>query len=78
MLGCEALLALQGGICCVAGCMVWGALIAERSASNAWRLGMPDRLERALCHEIMTLRDVKAIAKVRAWAGFGAGNSGGE
>jgi hypothetical protein len=69
----EKLLAAQNGACCVAGCGARDGLIAEHSTPNVWRPGKPDQLMCAPCHKIKTLRDVKAIAKVKRLGGAGRG-----
>lgn len=61
----DALLEAQGGKCCVKGCKAATALIAEHSTPNALRPGKPDQLMCVPCHKVKTLRDVKAIAKVK-------------
>jgi hypothetical protein len=61
----DALLEAQGGKCCVRGCKDTEGLIAEHSTPNALKPGKPDQLMCAPCHRVKTLRDVKAIAKVK-------------
>lgn len=61
----EALLLKQNGVCCVEDCTESEALIGEHSTPNAWRRGKPDRLMCAKCHKVKTLRDIKAIWKVK-------------
>jgi hypothetical protein len=61
----DALLESQGGKCCVRGCKRREGLIAEHSTPNALKPGKPDQLMCAPCHKVKTLRDVKAIAKVK-------------
>ena len=47
------------------GCNAAEALIAEHSTPNALKPGKPDQLMCVPCHKVKTLRDVKAIAKVK-------------
>jgi hypothetical protein len=61
----DALLQGQNGMCCVPGCFETGGLIAEHSTPNAIDPGKPDQLMCRPCHKVKTLRDVKAIAKVK-------------
>jgi hypothetical protein len=61
----DALLDAQGGKCCVSGCDATTRLIAEHSTPNALKPGKPDQLMCVPCHKVKTLRDVKAIAKVK-------------
>lgn len=61
----NALLDAQGGKCCVKGCRAKTDLIAEHSTPNALKPGKPDQLMCAPCHKVKTLKDVKAIAKVK-------------
>ncbi|HYD83751.1 MAG TPA: hypothetical protein VEA63_06850 [Opitutus sp.] len=61
----NALLEAQGGKCCVRGCRATEDLIAEHSTPNALKPGKPDQLMCSACHKVKTLRDVKAIAKVK-------------
>lgn len=61
----DALLQRQGGMCCVAGCREMDGLIAEHSTPNAIYPGKPDQLMCRPCHKAKTLRDVKAIAKIK-------------
>jgi hypothetical protein len=61
----EALLKKQGGVCCVEDCEESEDLIAEHSTPHAWRRAKPDQLMCAKCHKIKTLRDIKAIWKVK-------------
>ncbi len=61
----EELLERQGGKCCVEGCEETEGLIAEHSTPNAIWPGKPDQLMCCACHKVKTLRDVKAIAKVK-------------
>ena len=61
----DALLKRQHGTCCVRGCKVAEGLIAEHSTPNAIYRGKPDQLMCGPCHKVKTLRDVKAIAKVK-------------
>lgn len=61
----DALLQTQGGRCCVRGCGATEGLIAEHSTPNALKPGKPDQLMCVPCHKVKTLRDVKAIAKVK-------------
>jgi hypothetical protein len=61
----DTLLEAQGGKCCVEGCSATEGLIAEHSTPNALRPGKPDQLMCKACHKVKTLRDVKAIAKVK-------------
>jgi hypothetical protein len=61
----DALLEAQGGKCCVKKCKETKGLIAEHSTPNALRPAKPDQLMCVPCHKVKTLRDVKAIAKVK-------------
>ncbi len=61
----DALLQRQNGMCCVAGCYDTDGHIAEHSTPNAIFPGKPDQLMCRPCHKVKTLRDVKAIAKVK-------------
>lgn len=61
----DALLQGQNGMCCVLGCSETTGLIAEHSTPNAIDPGKPDQLMCRPCHKVKTLRDVKAIAKVK-------------
>ena len=61
----DALLQRQNGMCCVAGCHERNGLIAEHSTPNAIYPGKPDQLMCKPCHKVKTLRDVKAIAKMK-------------
>jgi hypothetical protein len=61
----DALLHRQNGMCCVPGYFETGGLIAEHSTPNAIYPGKPDQLMCRPCHKVKTLRDVKAIAKVK-------------
>lgn len=61
----DALLNAQGGRCCVKGCSARMDLIAEHSTPNALKPGKPDQLMCVPCHRVKTLKDVKAIAKVK-------------
>lgn len=61
----EALLKKQNGVCCVEDCEEGEALIGEHSTPNAWRRAKPDQLMCAACHKVKTLRDIKAIWKVK-------------
>lgn len=61
----DALLDAQGGKCCVKGCNARTGLIAEHSTPNALKPGKPDQLMCVPCHKVKTLKDVKAIAKVK-------------
>jgi hypothetical protein len=61
----EALLLKQGGTCCVDACEESEDLIGEHSTPNAWRKAKPDQLMCATCHKVKTLRDIKAIWKVK-------------
>jgi hypothetical protein len=61
----DALLKRQGYKCCVAGCEESKGLIGEHSIPNAFKAGKPDQLMCVACHKVKTLRDVKAIAKVK-------------
>ncbi len=61
----EALLLKQGGTCCVDDCEETEELIGEHSTPNAWRRAKPDQLMCASCHKVKTLRDIKAIWKVK-------------
>ena len=61
----KALLKRQGGQCCVGDCDETEGLIGEHSTPNAWRKAKPDQLMCAKCHKVKTLRDIKAIWKVK-------------
>jgi hypothetical protein len=61
----EALLLKQGGACCVDECDESEDLIGEHSTPNTWRRSKPDQLMCATCHKVKTLRDIKAIWKVK-------------
>jgi hypothetical protein len=61
----DALLQCQNGMCCVPGCFETDGLIAEHSTPNAIFPGKPDQLMCRPCHMAKTLRDVKAIAKIK-------------
>lgn len=61
----DALLEAQGGKCCVKECKTIEGLIAEHSTPNALKPGKPDQLMCVPCHKVKTLKDVKAIAKVK-------------
>jgi hypothetical protein len=61
----DALFAAQGGKCCVKTCKATTNLIAEHSTPNALKPGKPDQLMCVPCHKMKTLRDIKAIAKVK-------------
>lgn len=61
----EALLKKQNGICCVEDCEESEGLIGEHSTPNTWRRAKPDQLMCAKCHKVKTLRDIKAIWKVK-------------
>jgi len=61
----DALLQRQEGMCCVLGCRETDSLIAEHSTPNAIYPGKPDQLMCRPCHKVKTLRDVKAIAKMK-------------
>jgi hypothetical protein len=61
----EALLKKQGGACCVEDCEETEDLIGEHSTPNTWRRTKPDQLMCAACHKVKTLRDIKAIWKVK-------------
>lgn len=61
----DALLKAQDDRCCVKACKARTGLIAEHSTPNALKAGKPDQLMCAPCHKVKTLRDVKAIAKVK-------------
>lgn len=65
----EALLKRQRGKCCVRGCDATEGLIAEHSTPNALTPGKPDQLMCQACHKVKTLRDVKAIAKIKRLSG---------
>lgn len=62
---CEALLKKQNGACCVDGCDETEDLLGEHSTPNTWRRAKPDQLMCASCHKVKTLRDIKAIWKVK-------------
>ncbi|MBL8550998.1 MAG: hypothetical protein JNJ73_13510 [Hyphomonadaceae bacterium] len=61
----EALLKKQNGACCVDDCEATEGLIGEHSTPNTWRRAKPDQLMCAKCHKVKTLRDIKAIWKVK-------------
>ena len=61
----EALLKKQDGKCCVGDCEETEELIGEHSTPNTWRRAKPDQLMCANCHKVKTLRDIKAIWKVK-------------
>ena len=61
----DALLKRQHGRCCARGCKATEGLIAEHSTPNAVYPGKPDQLMCRPCHKVKTLRDVKAIAKMK-------------
>jgi hypothetical protein len=61
----DALLQRQDGMCCVLGCSERNGLIAEHSTPNAVHPGKPDQLMCLPCHKVKTLRDVKAIARMK-------------
>ncbi|MGD9968196.1 MAG: hypothetical protein AB7T59_16880 [Hyphomonadaceae bacterium] len=61
----EALRKKQNGACCVDACEETEDLIGEHSTPNAWRNAKPDQLMCASCHKVKTLRDIKAIWKVK-------------
>lgn len=61
----EALLKKQNGACCVDACEETEDLIGEHSTPNAWRKAKPDQLMCTSCHKVKTLRDIKAIWKVK-------------
>ena len=60
-----ALLKKQNGACCVEDCEEGESLIGEHSTPNAWRRAKPDQLMCPACHKVKTLRDIKAIWKVK-------------
>lgn len=47
------------------GCRARDGLIGEHSTPNAFKPGKPDQLMCLACHNVKTLKDVKAIAKVK-------------
>lgn len=61
----DEILERQGGKCCVRRCDRTEGLIAEHSTPNALKPGKPDQLMCVSCHKVKTLKDVKAIAKVK-------------
>jgi hypothetical protein len=61
----EDLLERQDGKCCVDDCEETEGLIGEHSTPNAWRRAKPDQLMCTCCHKVKTLRDMKAIWKVK-------------
>ena len=61
----DELLEAQGGNCCIRSCKATTGLIAEHSTPNALKPGKPDQLMCVACHKVKTLKDVKAIAKVK-------------
>ena len=65
----DTLLHRQNGMCCVLGCSETTGLIAEHSTPNAIDPGKPDQLMCRPCHKVKTLRDVKAIAKMKRLTG---------
>lgn len=65
----DALLAAQGGKCCVEGCDSEGPFDGEHSTPNALNAGKPDQLMCRPCHKAKTRRDVAAIAKAKRLSG---------
>lgn len=61
----EALLHKQNGTCCVDDCEESEDLIGEHSTPHTWKRAKPDQLMCAACHKVKTLRDIKAIWKVK-------------
>lgn len=61
----DALLKKQNGVCCVDACEETEGLIGEHSTPNTWRRAKPDQLMCKSCHKVKTLRDMKAIWKVK-------------
>ncbi len=61
----EDLLLKQGGQCCVDDCEETENLIGEHSTPFTWRRAKPDQLMCEKCHKVKTLRDIKAIWKVK-------------
>jgi hypothetical protein len=61
----DALLQRKDGMCCVAGCREMDGLFAEHSTPHAIYPGKPDQLMCRPCHKVKTLRDVKAVAKMK-------------
>ena len=47
------------------GCGSGQDLIAEHSTPNAWKRAKPDQLMCSACHKAKTLRDIRAIWKVK-------------
>jgi hypothetical protein len=65
----EALLQKQDGKCCVDDREATDDLVGEHSTPNAWRPAKPDQLMCSRCHKVKTLRDIKAIWKVKRLSG---------
>lgn len=65
----EDLLEKQDGKCCVDDCEETEDLIGEHSTPHAWRRAKPDQLMCTRCHKVKTLRDIKAIWKVKRLSG---------
>jgi hypothetical protein len=63
------LLEKQDGKCCVDDCEETEGLIAEHSTPFVWRRAKPDQLMCRACHKVKTLRDIKAIWKVKRLSG---------
>lgn len=61
----DALLAAQGGVCCVAGCDSTDNLQGEHSTPNALRAGKPDQIMCGAHHKQKTKRDVREIARAK-------------
>lgn len=61
----EDLLKKQDGKCCVGDCDETENLIGEHSTPFTWRHAKPDQLMCTRCHKVKTLRDIKAIWKVK-------------
>lgn len=61
----DALLAAQGGTCCVEGCESTGPFHGEHSTPNAWKPGKPDQLMCIPHHKIKTKKDQREINRTK-------------